>query len=96
MVGRALADCLAHGSAMWAGLVAYRRHWKIGVAHAQTQNGNGNALHSLLLEAGLYATNTFTQGGKGDMVCNVGVWIAKRLRLCAASFEECCKQSGDL
>ena len=30
------------------------------------------------------------------MVCNVGVRIAKRLRLCPASFEECCKQSGDL
>ena len=36
----------------------------VGSCHAQTQNGNGKALHSLLLEAGLYATNTFTQVGK--------------------------------
>ena len=32
----------------------------VGSCHAQTQNGNGRALHSLLLEAGLFATNTFT------------------------------------
>ena len=36
----------------------------VGSCHAQTQNGHGKALHSLLLEAGLYATNTFSQEGK--------------------------------
>ena len=63
----------------------------VGSCHAQTQNGNGKALHSLMLEAGLYATNTFTQEGKATCV-----WIAKRRRLCAASSEECCQQGGDL
>ena len=40
--------------------------------HAQTQNGNGKALHSLLLEAGLYATNTFTREGKAAWFATSG------------------------
>ena len=80
-MGRTLADCVGHGSAKWAGLVAHGRQWQIGVAHtsaavgschAQTQNGNGKALHSLLLEAGLYATNTFTQEGKATWFATSG------------------------
>ena len=44
----------------------------MGSCHAQTQNGNGKALHSLLLEAGLYATNTFTQEGKATWFATSG------------------------
>ena len=101
-MGRDLADCLAHGSAMWAGLVAHRRQWKIGVAHKRS-NGlmpRSDAEWKWKCAAFFVAGSRSVcdkhlhSGGKGDMVCNVGVWIAKRLRLCAASFEECCKQRG--
>ena len=44
----------------------------VGSCHAQTQNGNGRALHSLLLEAGLFATNTFTQEGKATWFATSG------------------------
>ena len=44
----------------------------VGSCHAQTQNGNGKALHSLLMEAGLYATNTFTQEGKATWFATSG------------------------
>ena len=44
----------------------------VGSCHAQTQNGNGKALHSLLLEAGLFATNTFTQEGKATWFATSG------------------------
>ena len=44
----------------------------VGSCHAQTQNGNGKALHSLLLEAGLYATNTFTQEGEATWFATSG------------------------
>ena len=64
----------------------------VGSCHAQTQNGNGEALHSLLLEAGLYATNTFTQEGKATWFATSGCGSRIDLRLCAASSEECCQQ----
>ena len=44
----------------------------VGSCQAQTQNGNGKALHSLLLEADLYATNTFTQEGKATWFATSG------------------------
>ena len=44
----------------------------VGSCHAQTQNGNGKALHSLLLQAGLFATNTFTQEGKATWFATSG------------------------
>ena len=44
----------------------------VGSCHAQTQNGNGRALHSLLLETGLFATNTFTQEGKATWFATSG------------------------
>ena len=44
----------------------------VGSCHAQKQNGNGRELHSLLLEAGLFATNTFAQEGKATWFATSG------------------------
>ena len=68
----------------------------VGSCHAQTLNENGRALHSLLLEAGLFATNTLTQEGKATWFATSGHAIAHRLRLCAARFKECRQWSRDL
>ena len=68
----------------------------VGSCHAQTQNGNGKAVHSLLMEAGLYATNTFTQEGKATWFATSGYGSRIDYVSCAASAEECCQQSGDL
>ena len=91
MVGRALADC----GQVWLiidanGRLGSHTSAAVGSCHAQTQNGILVAGSRSVCDKHLHS------GGKGDMVCNVGVRIAYRLNLCAASSEECCQQSGDL
>ena len=97
MVGRALADCVGHGSSEWAGLVAHRRQWQIGVAHKRSSGFVPRSDAEWKREGAAFLVDGsrsvcdkhLHSGGKSDMVRNVGVWIAYRLRLCAASAEEC-------